>query len=206
MSLKALEGAAAWLPTLAARGIFTGSLAYYGRACNDEAGQPSAPAQDVHEKIALIERGPCTFYEKFTNAAKLGAIAVVMFSDERVKTVMACLAPSPCNVGPGIPGVMIDREPGLQLRDLVLKGTEVLTVFDPNKRILLEYFTDTISGFSSRGPGRVDGAYAADHRAGLEHRLGGLRHRHRQPVAVWHLDVRPHRGRRRRLAVAPEPP
>jgi subtilisin family serine protease len=154
----AIQGAA-WLPQLSSTGTITGTLAWYGLACNDLEGNPSEPAQDVNEKIALIERGTCTFYEKIWNAAKKGAIAVVVFTDApRDKVTMGCGAPSDCDNGPGIPGVMIDRAPGLRLQGVAEQGIEITTVLDPNYVITLEFLTDAISSFSSRGPGRVDNA------------------------------------------------
>lgn len=80
-------------------------IAYYGRGCNDDPRE-----QDVNEKLALIARGTCTFAEKFLNAQSDGAIGAVVFTDERAKVVMGGDA-----TGVTIPGVMIDRQPGLDL-------------------------------------------------------------------------------------------
>ena len=146
-----------WLPSLGETGLITGTLAWYGQACNDENGEATPPEQEISERIALIERGTCPFYDKMQNAESQGAIAVVLFTDDRDKTALGCGAPSDCQNGPDIPGVMLDREPGLALKDLLVAGTDVLVTLDPNRRVEMTWLTDTISDFSSRGPSRLDG-------------------------------------------------
>lgn len=150
---EALEGAE-WIASLASTGVRTGELAWYGLACNDDMGNPTAPVQDVTEKIALIERGTCPFYDKLVNAAKMGATAAVVFSDARPKTAMGCLAPSPCDTKVEIPGVMIDNAPGVALKDLLVGGTVVRATLDPASKIEQIWLTDTMDDSSSRGPGR----------------------------------------------------
>lgn len=92
-----------------------GQMAWYGRGCNDD-----DRFQEVADKIALIERGVCTFTEKILNAQNDGAIGVVVFTDARAKTSMGG-----DGTGVAIPGVMIDRQPGLRLVELLDAG-EVL--------------------------------------------------------------------------------
>lgn len=149
----ALEGAE-WMASLASTGVRKADLAWYGLACSDAMGEPSPPEQDVTEKIALIQRGTCPFYDKMVNAAKKGAIAVVIFSDPRPKTVMGCLAPSPCDTKVDIPGVMIDEDKGLALKDLLTGGTAVMATMDPASMMEQTWLTDTMDDSSSRGPGR----------------------------------------------------
>jgi subtilisin family serine protease len=146
-----------WLPSLGETGLITGTLAWYGLACNDENGEATPPQQELSERIALIERGGCTFYDKMKNAADQGAVAALLFTDDRDKSALGCFAPSDCENGPGIPGVMVDREPGVDLKELLEAGTEVLVTLDPERRVELTWLTDTISDFSSRGPNRIDG-------------------------------------------------
>ncbi len=144
-----------WLPNLTETGVVSGDLAWYGLACNGDQGAPSPPAQDVNEKVALIERGSCFFYDKMWNAAKLGAIGVLMFTNDRDKTRMGCGPPADCENGPDITGLMIDRKPGLLLMDLVYEqGVEVKATLDPSLRVNLG---DAITNISSRGPSRFSG-------------------------------------------------
>ncbi|MFN2252577.1 MAG: PA domain-containing protein, partial [Anaerolineae bacterium] len=155
-SEMAIEGASsgenAWLPPLALQGEIVSELAWYGMACNDGLGRTPEPAQDLTGKIALIERGTCAFYDKITNAETFGAIAVVVFSDARPRTIMGCGAPSDCANGPGIPGVMVERSSGLKLLDLIYDQEIPVTVsLDAHREVEL---TDTVSPDSSRGPSR----------------------------------------------------
>jgi len=89
----------------------TAEIAWYGLGCSDENGNPPLPAQEIQEKIALIERGTCTFFQKLTNAKNAGAIAAVVFTDARPVAIMGS------NDGPiDISGIMIEREDGLALQ------------------------------------------------------------------------------------------
>ncbi|MFP3490830.1 PA domain-containing protein, partial [Staphylococcus sp. SIMBA_130] len=54
----------------------TGSLVYVGLGSKDEVGD------EVAGKIALIERGSYSFYEKIQNVYDKGAIGVIMFNGE----------------------------------------------------------------------------------------------------------------------------
>ncbi len=154
MEPLALEAHEDWFPQLASLGPISGTLAWYGTACNDDQGNPTPPEQDLQEKIALVERGTCTFYDKIWNAQKMGAIAVLVFTDDRPKVTMSCGAPSTCDIPPGIAAVMIDREPGVTLRDLVYEQQiEVLTTLGADLQADL---ADKIMDMSSRGPGRYD--------------------------------------------------
>jgi subtilisin family serine protease len=149
----AIEGSGTWLPPLASTGTKRSLLGWYGLACNDSQGNPTPPAQDVTGKIALIERGTCSFYDKVWNAQKRGAIAAVIFTDGRMTATMGCVpSDSDCADPPAIPGVMIDRVPGLELKDLVFdQGIPVTVTLDPNHRIDL---TNAIMPTASRGPSR----------------------------------------------------
>ncbi len=128
-------------------------MAWYGLACNNPDGTPSTPTQEINEKVALIQRGTCPFTQKFINAAKLGARAVVIFSDDRPPVPMggSCWPEPHCAE---IPGVMIGKAEGQQLQGLLEGGTVVKASFPVEPA---EQLTDTISDFSSRGPDRARG-------------------------------------------------
>ncbi len=97
-----------------------GPLAWYGLACNDENGDPPPPEQDIRERIALIERGTCTFAEKILNAQGFGAVGAVVFTDDRARVTMGGVS-----TGIQVSGVMIDRPDGLDLRQQLLDGKAV---------------------------------------------------------------------------------
>jgi subtilisin family serine protease len=144
----AVELSAGWLPSLAEVGKKTAPLAWYGKACNDAAGAAVPPVQDVREKFALVERGDCTGSIKAINAAAFGAVGIIVFTNANPKASLGC---DPCDGLPDIPGVMIDRDPGLALMNLLLGGTAVMGTLDPANQYSL---ADVVSGFSSRGPSR----------------------------------------------------
>lgn len=144
----AVELSAGWLPSLAEVGKKTAPLAWYGKACNDAAGVAVPPVQDVREKFALVERGECTGSIKAINAAAYGAVGIIVFTNANPKASLGC---DPCEGVPDIPGVMIDRQPGLDLMNLLLGGTAVTATLDPANTYSL---ADVVSGFSSRGPSR----------------------------------------------------
>jgi subtilisin family serine protease len=136
---------------LADIGLITSELAWFGRACPDD-----APIQDVAEKVALIERGVCTFPEKILKAQQAGAIAILMFTDARPKTAMGG-----DGTGIEIPGAMIDNQPGLDLKARLEGGTVVTVTLDPERTSIDHTAADSISGFSSRGPSK-NGALKPD--------------------------------------------
>lgn len=146
----AVSGTSDWLPQLSETGPVEAELAWYGFACGNE-----TPAQPVAERVALIERGRCAFFDKIWNAQRQGARAVVVFSDWRDKAPMGCVPPSNCDQRPAIPAVMIDRAVGLQLRSWILQpGRSVTVRLDDAQRIDLG---DAVMPQSSRGPARAHG-------------------------------------------------
>jgi len=72
---------AAFGPTVAAAGAKTGEVAYVGRGCDPayQAGQPLDPyLTSPAGKLALIDRGSCTFVAKVKKAQDQGALAVIV--------------------------------------------------------------------------------------------------------------------------------
>ncbi len=141
-------------PPLQVTGPITEPLSWYGLACDTESGQPPAPVQDVADRIALIERGDCTFFEKLSNAYELGAVAALVFTDKQEKTTMTCEPPDDCANPPLLPAVMVDREPGVLLSDLLTSGKQVTVTLNADREVPIENLTDTMALFSSRGPTR----------------------------------------------------
>jgi len=86
----------------------TAEVVDVGRACN---GDPLTA--DPHGKIALIERGTCSFTEKLTNALTAGATAAIVYNNaaggEAILT-MGGLVNVP------LPGVFVGRSTGLALQ------------------------------------------------------------------------------------------
>ncbi len=103
----------------------------------------------IDGKIALIARGTCTFTSKVENAVNAGASAVLMYSDDRPKTVMGGTTTA---LTSSIPGVMIDNEPGLALADALAGGAVVNASLSSGNFITEELEGNIMAGFSSRGP------------------------------------------------------
>lgn len=131
----AAAGDAGWARPISEQKPMAGELAAQGNlGCNG-----MQPAQDLRGRIALVPRGTCNFVEKAANAARNGAVGLIIYSDDRPKTQMAGSC-APC---PGIPAMMIEKAPGLELQALLEAGTTV-----------------TVNGTSKRAPAH---ALAIDH-------------------------------------------
>ncbi|MCB0217590.1 MAG: S8 family serine peptidase, partial [Chloroflexi bacterium] len=150
------DGIDSSLVSFADKGAVEGDLAWYGQACNDGDGNPTPPVQEQSEKVSLIARGTCTFSEKLLNAQAAGAIAVVMYTDNRAKNAMGGGAD-----GIDIPSLMIDNADGRALQTLLEAGTAVSVSIDPAKIRTVPLPGDAVSGFSSRGPSK-NGALKPD--------------------------------------------
>ncbi|MDP9488329.1 MAG: hypothetical protein M3Q49_21520 [Actinomycetota bacterium] len=61
----------------------SGGTTYVGRACNGDAAVPAAPEKSGTDiRIAVVERGVCTFTEKVANVERAGWDAAVIFNRE----------------------------------------------------------------------------------------------------------------------------
>lgn len=128
-------------------GTRAGRLVYVGRAC------PGEPLLDDPEgRIALIDRGLCSFREKLLIAQMAGAIAVVMVNN----------VPGPPirmegeSGGITIPAVMISLEDGDRLRAALAEGRFVSVVLAAREE------TDRLWMESSRGPALTSVALKPD--------------------------------------------
>jgi hypothetical protein len=99
--------------------------------------------------LVLILRGTCDFSVKITNAVNAGATGVIVFTDDRPKTIMGGAA-TPETLS--IPGVMIDRELGLALRTEINNGATVNATLSPTTFLQESMVGNIMAGFSSRGP------------------------------------------------------
>ncbi len=133
------------------KGAVEGDLAWMGRACEGD-----EQFQEVAEKVALVARGECPFVDKLLSAQEAGAIAVVMFTDNRGKNSMGG-----SDAGIDIPSLMIDNQPGQDLSELLMGGTSVTVSIDPEDERVVPLPGDDVSGFSSRGPSK-NGALKPD--------------------------------------------
>ncbi len=110
-------------------------------------------AAAVKGNIALIDRGVCSFIQKFNSAVAAGAVAVVMIDDADDPLPFAMGGGDPGSVP--IPGVMIRMADGAKVKQALAQGaaTAKLDPADPYTGVGAEL----LAGFSSRGPSAVDG-------------------------------------------------
>ncbi len=118
------------------------SLGNDGLACS------ALPAGSIAGRVALILRGTCFFEDKFENARRAGATAVVVYTDDRPAGGMDTGAAS-------LPGMMISNEDGLRLKRILADqpGASIEIRFSG-----LTFPSDPtrMAGFSARGPSVAD--------------------------------------------------
>jgi subtilisin family serine protease len=103
-------------------------------------------------RIALIQRGTCTFPEKVNNAAAAGAVAVVVFNNAGGPPIfMSGLEDTTT------PGVFLDLAQGTALRDFaVANPTAQVRIAAGTQLVFNDDWQDVVAGFSSRGPSQFE--------------------------------------------------
>ncbi|HEX8089283.1 MAG TPA: S8 family serine peptidase, partial [Blastocatellia bacterium] len=121
------------------------SLDGQGKACG------TLPAHSLDGKLALIERGVCSFADKVNAAARAGARAVIIFNkdisegEDGGETLIRMDVKDTT-----IPSVFVARSSGLALRDHLKTHADALISLSPIASISAA--SDVIAPFSSRGP------------------------------------------------------
>jgi subtilisin family serine protease len=143
----------------ALEGAITQPLEESGVITNDlKAAEPLLACEpltnDLTGFVAFIERGTCAFTTKVENAVDAGAIGVVLFTDAREKTVMGGATTDKTS---SVPGVMIDREPGLAILAELSNGPVNVTLgpLGPGNSIDDPIEGNVMATFSSRGANRT---------------------------------------------------
>jgi minor extracellular serine protease Vpr len=111
----------------------------------DPANGCTAISTDLAGKIALIDRGVCTFTTKVRNAENAGAIGVLVVNNVAGDPV--AMAHDGTDPFPEIPAAMLSQEDGNEIKP---SGTATI-----DGTVETEFITDNadiIAGFSSRGP------------------------------------------------------
>ncbi len=102
----------------------------------------------VSGKVALIDRGACTFTTKVRNAQNAGAIGVLVINNVAGDpTAMAHDGTSPF---PEIPAAMVSKNDGVSLK--AAAGTTTISIDGTAPAEFITANADIIAGFSSRGP------------------------------------------------------
>lgn len=121
-------------------------------------------ADDMSGSVALISRGDCSFDLKFINAQDAGASAIVVYNDgtaaDRIAPIiMGGIGDS--GVPITIPGVMTTAFAGEDLSAALAGGGVISSLLDETIMVAT-LFGDTISDFSSRGPGHGGSTFKPD--------------------------------------------
>ena len=131
-----------------------GELVWVGRGCPAGPAAPGAPPLPVADpylaspsgKIALIERGACTFEQKVQRAYAAGATGVILFGQTNAQGLFLASGITPAG---GRFAVTVARPDGLALRDAA--GTRTLTFHD-GVALVPNPLGGRVSTFSSFGP------------------------------------------------------
>jgi minor extracellular serine protease Vpr len=106
-------------------------------------------AAAVSGKIALIQRGVCTFSEKIRNAQTAGALAVIVSQNRLGDPIVMGQDGTPNQ--PTIPGVMVNRASGTALAAAAVKTVDVGTT-EQEFLTAADGSGDLLADFSSHGP------------------------------------------------------
>ncbi len=125
-----------------------------GRACQ------GISSGSLTGKIALIERGNCTFASKINNAAAAGASAVIVFNRDSSEDTPGSTGGGDNlftmdTTGTTIPSFFIIRSKGLALRDFVKANPGATINVAPFGSG--SFTPDVLADFSSRGPSTLEG-------------------------------------------------
>ena len=98
-------------------------------------------------KIALVQRGTCTFSAKIWNAQSAGAVGVVVYQSAGNETPYSSWGATDT----GIPAMMVGYTDGVALKNWADANSGATVTLDP---AFTAYATtaDVVAGFSSRGP------------------------------------------------------
>jgi subtilisin family serine protease len=151
LTVDAPQGLAGQLASV--QGSFTTSVLVSGqlvyaqppKACSD-----LDNAAEIAGRVALIDRGTCSFISKFERAMAAGAIAVVVADHEFNSAPFLMGGGNPGDVA--IPGVLIRRVDGEALEAALDEGVQI--TIEPGKRYTGPD-AELIASYSSRGPSAV---------------------------------------------------
>jgi minor extracellular serine protease Vpr len=110
---------------------------------NNELGCDPFPTSSMDNSIVLILRGTCTFEQKLINAARAGAIAVILYNPVQLGAGF-----TPGQGETRTPVTWVDNDAGLALKRLIANNAG-LTV---ELRLSVPVSADFLTDFSSRGP------------------------------------------------------
>jgi len=102
------------------------------------------PEGSLQGRVALILRGTCLFEEKLNNAEKAGAVAAVVYTDDRPVAIMSVGSAT-------LPAVMVSNDAGLAIKKRLEERPDLkVTVHFRPGPVAID--PDRLASFSSRGP------------------------------------------------------
>ncbi|WP_251357802.1 S8 family serine peptidase [Kangiella sp. TOML190] len=109
---------------------------------------------DLDGKVALIIRGGCSFDAKYANAEAAGATGLVVYNDGTAADRIQPIVMGGISGDRNISGVMISFDNGDNIRAALEGATAVSVLADSTIQVPTDpSVDDTLSGFTSRGPG-----------------------------------------------------
>ena len=123
---------------------------------------PLSNAADITGNVALIIRGGCGFDTKYANAEAAGATGLVVYNDGADPTRVSPLVMGGIDPSRALTGVMVSSIDGSAFKAALDNGEVVSVLADSNTRANTNPSNDdTLSGFTSRGPG-LDNSFKPD--------------------------------------------
>ncbi|RPF52172.1 S8 family peptidase [Aquisalibacillus elongatus] len=140
---EAVEGAIT--TPLSETGDITNNVVYVGRGC-----EVDEYLDDPTGKVAMMDRGECSFTEKLQRALDHGAVAGIVANNGSGDPIV--MGGDPVDIA----GVMIHQSTGNSIKDALENGEDVSVTLSPDIQVAKPELADTIADFSSKGPGRGD--------------------------------------------------
>jgi subtilisin family serine protease len=104
---------------------------------------------DLTGKIALVQRGECSFGIKHDNAADAGAVAIIVYNDAARGDALVSMGFATST----IPGIFTGNTAGTAIAAAIGSGETVNAYLEDGLEVATPELTDTLVDFSSRGPG-----------------------------------------------------
>ena len=156
-SFLVLEGA--HTNTFASGSVLSGDLV---AAAQLDGCAPLSNAADIAGNVALIIRGGCGFDTKYANAEAAGATGLVVYNDGADATRVNPLVMGGIDPSRALTGVMVSSINGNIFKAALDNGVAVSVFADINVSANTDpSVDDTLSGFTSRGPG-LDNSFKPD--------------------------------------------
>jgi subtilisin family serine protease len=119
-------------------------------------------AAAVDGKIALVQRGVCSFQLKYNNVANAGAKAIIVYNDAARGDDLITMGGDTAYPEPTIPGIFTGHTAGAAIAAAIDGGGTVTATLSNSLEIPAPELTDTMASFSSRGPGNGGTTFKPD--------------------------------------------